>query len=106
MNQLTSMSQPFAATEQSWRCAEGREIDVLADVYRADVNIAIWQRQLDHRLAQAAHNTLAANLALQVSQVVTPQDTQAVIERALGATEASALSEDIAQLVDMFCCSF
>tara|TARA_B100000768_G_scaffold45057_1_gene43862 strand:- start:1009 stop:1686 length:678 start_codon:yes stop_codon:yes gene_type:complete len=106
MNQPALMHQPPATTEPSWRCAEGREIDVLADVYRADVNIAIWQRQLDHRLAQAAHNTLAANPALQVSQVVTPQDTQAVIERALGATEASALSEDIAQLVDMFCCLF
>ena len=107
MNQTASMYQLPATTEQSWRCAEAREIDVLADVYRTDVNIAIWQRQLDHRLAQAADNILVANSALQVSQVVTPQDTQAVIERVLGATtEASALSEDIAQLVDMFCCLF
>ena len=80
MNQITSMSQPFAATEQSWRCAEAREINVLADVYRADVNIAIWQRELDHRLAQAADNTLAANSGLQLSQAVTPQDTQSIIE--------------------------
>ena len=107
MNQTASMYQSPAKTEQSWRCAEAHEIDVLADVYRTDVNIAIWQRQLDHRLAQAADNALAANPELQLSQVVTPQNTQAVIERVLGfSTEASALSEDIAQLVDMFCCLF
>ena len=107
MNPLTSITKTPVSTKQIWRSIEGSQLDVLTDIYQEHTNIAIWQRSLAHALIEAANSILDTNPTLQASLVVTPQEANAAVVKALGPTpRAATLSEDIAQLVDMFCCLF
>ncbi|MDM3870009.1 DUF1826 domain-containing protein [Porticoccus sp. W117] len=86
---------------------EGVEPTVLADIYQAGTNIVVWQRHSIDSLVQAADRILEIHPTLQTSLTVTPQSACAAVGDALGTTGAAAvLSEDIAQLVDMFCYLF
>lgn len=107
MNPLTSITKTPVSAKQIWRSIEGSQLDVLTDIYQEHTNIAIWQRSLAHALIEAANSILDTNPTLQASLVVTPQEANAAVVKALGPTpRAATLSEDIAQLVDMFCCLF
>jgi hypothetical protein len=81
--------------------------EVLTDIYQDDANMVVWQRKLTSELAVAAGDILHLKPTLQTSLVVTPESAFSSIHAALGETASStALSNDIAQLVDMFCCLF
>ena len=88
------------------RSIAGHEPSILTDIYQDTVNIAIWQRELAQVLEQAADRVLSKNPTLQTSITIAPQDAYAAVNDVFGTTEAAVLSEDIAQLVDMFCCLF
>ena len=107
MNPLTSITKTPVSAKQIWRSIEGSQLDVLTDIYQEHTNIAIWQRSLAHALIEAANSILDTNPTLQASLVVTPQEANVAVMKVLGSTaRAATLSEDIAQLVDMFCCLF
>ncbi|WP_423893622.1 DUF1826 domain-containing protein [Candidatus Pelagadaptatus aseana] len=79
----------------------------LTDIYQADTNIAIWERNLEPQLMAEVENFLACNSRFQLSTVISPDSAYQAIYKALGnRDEYRLLSEDIAQLVDMFCCLF
>lgn len=91
----------------SRRSIAGSSHEVLPDIYQDDSNIVIWQRQLASQLAAATGDIVQTKPTLQVSLSVTPESAFSSIRSALGdTTAATVLSEDIAQLVDMFCCLF
>jgi hypothetical protein len=107
MNPLTSITKTPVSAKQIWRSIEGSQLDVLTDIYQEHTNIAIWQRSLANALIEAADSILDTNPTLQASLVVTPQEANVAVMKVLGSTaRAATLSEDIAQLVDMFCCLF
>lgn len=83
------------------------EPSVLTDIYKPEHNIAIWQRTLSNQMTQSIELMLAEESRLALVQSVTPDDAAALIRSKLGSyTCADALSEDIALIVDMFCCLF
>ena len=83
----------------------GNAHEILADIYSDDINIAIWQRDLSEPLMLAATNILDTKSTLQAVISVTPDNAYTTLYNTLGRTQhARILSEDIAQLVDMFCC--
>ncbi|MCG8415704.1 MAG: DUF1826 domain-containing protein [Pseudomonadales bacterium] len=87
--------------------AVGEKLDVLADIYQEEVNIAIWQRKLPKLLSEATDKILLDRPKLQVSLSLSPQDAHEILIEALGASEESgSLVTDISGLVDMFCCLF
>jgi len=89
------------------RSSESKDPGVFADIYQDSINIAIWQRQLADQLALSVNELLIAKPTLQTSLSVSAQSAYESVNEALGATATSvALSEDIAELVDMFCCLF
>ena len=107
------MSEPTSFVKSSETAiAHRRDIvgdspHVLTDIYQDEINIAIWQRSLGQELERAAAHLLLSKPRLQVSMTLTPQDTYSAIQDFLGDIHgASALSKDISQLVDMFCCLF
>jgi hypothetical protein len=103
MSALISPAKPANLS----RVIEGNQPDVLADIFQEDANIVIWQRPSKNMQATAASAVLLAKPTLQISVVVTPQNAEEAINKALGSTPfAAILSKDIAQLVDMFCCLF
>ena len=86
---------------------EGADPTVLTDIYLAHTNMVIWKRQLTNPLAQAAKTILAERPKLKTAMIVSPQHTIEALKDALGNTPSvTLLSEDIAQLVEMFCCLF
>jgi len=81
--------------------------EILADIYQDDVNISIWQRRLPMDLLKAAARILSLDHAFRFSSSVTPQDTFNSLYDALGANrEARLISEDVSEVVYMFCCLF
>ena len=89
------------------RAAIGENLEVLADIYDDDVNVAIWQRELPKSLMKAASKVFLEKPNLQVSLTLDSADTREVLVNALGAqSEWIALAKDVAGLVDMFCYLF
>ena len=86
---------------------EGNNLDTLGDIYQEDTNMVIWKRELDNVIQKAANVIIDTNPSLEISRVVSPDDTYAEIRNALGFSEnASIISKDVANLVDMFCTLF
>ncbi|OEF84804.1 DUF1826 domain-containing protein [Vibrio splendidus] len=87
----------FSASEQP---------TVLADIYQSDINIAVWQRQFDEGLRTAISEFIALNPNFSKSVSVSPENALDKLEFATDGTASKALLENMAELVDMFCCLF
>ena len=112
MSALTAMIEPkskcIALPEMLIRHAsESHEAEVFSDIYRDDINIAIWQRKLSDQLVWAANEILKTHTRLEIAEVVTATSVHSKLCKALGESDAvKVLSDDITLLVDMFCCVF
>ncbi|MYH32273.1 MAG: DUF1826 domain-containing protein [Gammaproteobacteria bacterium] len=85
----------------------GDQLDVLADIYREEVNISVWQRTLPEVLSNAAEHLLLERPNLQISRSVSPRNAHEILIESLGnRAEPVALATDIAELADMFCFLF
>jgi hypothetical protein len=85
--------------------AHGKQPTVLSDIYKAENNIAIWQRKLPATLQNSVKTFLAFNPTFQKEMILTPQDTLSRISESFD-NNMTEVSEDIAELVDMFCYLF
>ncbi|WP_417879832.1 DUF1826 domain-containing protein [Vibrio sp.] len=80
---------------------------ILTDIYQPDSNIAIWQRTLPKQMRQDIEQMLYDDKPLALVQSLTPDNTADWIRTRLEDYACTqALSEDIALIVDMFCCLF
>lgn len=92
---------------QKHRCAsQGNDPAILADVYCEETNIAVWQRKLSASVEDSVANLLAQNSSFQTALTVSPERALPGIRESLGDSGQAGLSEDIAELVEMFCCLF
>ena len=102
-----SSSELFSAySDKVRRAAQGKEPTILTDIYQENINISVWQRQLSAQFQQSVNDFLAQKSGLKISISVTPQNALANIQESLGRDSPPELSQDIAELVDMFCCLF
>jgi len=107
MNSLNSTLQEPEHTLLQRCGVESDQPDVLTDIYREDTNIVVWQRNLSSELTQTVDQFLAANPSFQSSMTLSPENAVVHIHDALGnSPDTVELSENIAELVDMFCCLF
>ena len=102
---LPSASLLVPANKKRYAC-EGTKPDTLADIYEEEVNIVIWKRQLSNNLKTIATNFLTANPNYQITATIKSKTISSDIKQALGKTMPSEISDDIAELVDMFCLLF
>ena len=87
--------------------SQSNSAETLAEIYQDDINISIWQRTLSSDLLSAAQRILNLNYAVQFSASVAPCDVFDRLYGALGAnTEAQIISEDVTEIVAMFCFLF
>jgi hypothetical protein len=107
------MSLPAASYEAmppivtTRRFIGGVEPVVFSDIYQDDCNIVAWQRELAPELEQAVATFLETNSGFQTTMSLSPKDAFTPINKALGSSELTAvLSDDIAELVDMYCYLF
>lgn len=80
----------------------GHEISVLTDIYQDQVNMAIWERELDGDVEDAVAALIQSQPGFRRSVMVSPSR---VIE-AMGVKFPIAFASDLAQVVDAFCCLF
>ena len=84
--------------------SEGFEPACISDIYKEDVNIAIWQRNLKSDLLKEAAHIVKVKPALQLSVVASPFDVADAVANELG--DSLLIQDDISTLADMFCCLF
>lgn len=97
MKSAQVLSLPLARPEISDKA------DTLTKIYEEHCNIAVWQREISPAINEELATLLARQHALEMREIVSPENAEAMLMRkSLGAK----LSQDIAQLIDMFCCLF
>ena len=104
LDMLSNQSlQPF----QFRKGMEDTQHTVLTDIYQEDTNMVVWKRNLANNLEQAADAIIESQPTLEELLVVSPEEAFESVKKLLGGSpEAELLAEDIANLVDMFCCLF
>ncbi len=88
------------------RAAKGSNPEILTDIYNEETNIVIWQRELSKTLKNSVDELLKTNPTFKTSITVTPHNVLSSITQSLGDKPQHELTENIAELVDMFCCLF
>ena len=87
--------------------AFSKELSGLAGIYQDDVNLMVWQRDLDSETEQSVSAVLQTGRPISLNQIVTPENVSQSLERGLPQVEGrDALIRDIALLVDAYCCLF
>jgi hypothetical protein len=112
MNALAPITAQIKPTEQLHRrAAKERNANVLPHIYDQSTNIVIWQRDLEQVLTNAVKTLISTNAIKPLELAVSPDDAFDKLVTALkpddnNRDETDALCEDIALLVEMFCCLF
>lgn len=103
MKPLIAVTVPVTYN-QLWKGNDVNHVDVLADIYQENTNIVVWKRSLTDKLLEASNSILSTNSDLEISLVVSPQDTVSVLQARLDSSKlVMILIEDIHKLVNMFC---
>ena len=84
----------------------GSTPESLADIYKEETNIAIWKRELGPGLQNDIRRFLKDNPHFTTSMTVSPESARAAVGEALGEAAPAGLADDVAELVEMFCCLF
>ncbi|MEM9532601.1 MAG: DUF1826 domain-containing protein [Pseudomonadota bacterium] len=100
-DQVSDVVSSVAAPERF--PSRGTTPAVLADIFRRDINIAIWQRKLDDELRAAVATFLASNPQFETLLAVSPDDALGRLRSALGRAAPTAFVHNIADLVYHFC---
>jgi hypothetical protein len=107
MSTLDSISNNPLPQIQFRQGIEDTQHAVLTDIYQEDTNMVVWKRNLANNLEQAADDIIESQPTLEELLVVSPEEAFDSVKKLLGGSpEAEVLAEDIANLVDMFCCLF
>lgn len=84
----------------------GNEPVTLTDIYEEENNIVIWQRDLSASLKNTVSQFLSVNPDFKTSMTVSPDSVYGSLTEAFKSEDHAQLTENIAELVDMFCCLF
>jgi len=97
----------LAVSEVDFLQPSGNVSSILTEIYQPKYNISIWQRRLPTALTDTINNMLQTRKSLRLVKRVTPSNVAEYIQDKLtGEACADELSEDVALIVDMFCCLF
>ncbi|WP_281557830.1 DUF1826 domain-containing protein [Thalassomonas sp. RHCl1] len=105
-NSAAAIATDLPATNPR-RASISEQPSVLADIYREDVNLAVWQYTCSETLIDSVKTLIAETPHLKTVISVTPQDACAQISEHLADLAATdELCQHISTLVDMFCTLF
>ena len=82
------------------------EPSVFGDIYKEEINIAIWQRSLDSLLTNSAIKFIEDNPTFHTAMTVSLDKVAASLDEEIGSSDYAILTADISELVDMFCYLF
>ena len=97
----------FVDEEKKRKQSLSDQVGILADIYQQEINMVVWRRRLPADMTSPLGPFMVANPGFQIAMPVTPVNARTDLQQALkGSDCAESLSEDAAELVDMFCCLF
>ena len=103
MNQILNNPTP----KMNRGASQSDKPEVMTDIYKDDVNIAIWQRSLSSELLNAAERIITLNRQFKFSASISLNAISDVLYKELGKTpEAKLISADVSEVADMFCYLF
>ncbi|RTZ17825.1 DUF1826 domain-containing protein [Vibrio aquaticus] len=102
---MTALAESLAITDQDCFSISD-DPTVLTDIYRDEINIAVWQRQFDAATQDEITQFLNEHPSLSKSLNLSPENAYESLDFALDGKAPKALVENMAELVDMFCCLF
>lgn len=88
------------------RASIGNEPLIFTDIYEQENNIVIWQRDLPIEIKQSVNDFLTSNPTFKTSMTVSPGSALSSLSEVFKSSEYNLIAENIAELVDMFCCLF
>ncbi len=89
------------------KVATSNDPNIFTAIYDEDVNIAIWQRDNSNDLNIAINDFIKQHPNTEAVLAVSPTTTQEVMSKNFGESPTTKiLADDIALIVDMFCCLF
>ncbi|MBC3618208.1 DUF1826 domain-containing protein [Vibrio metschnikovii] len=101
------IASKFVPIEKAEALPIGSLPSILTDIYQPEHNIAIWQRVLSTELQHNVELLIQQAPSLALVLRVTPLNVAEYLrEKLADYVCADILSEDIAMIVDMFCCLF
>ncbi|MDK9736519.1 DUF1826 domain-containing protein [Vibrio sp. D404a] len=83
----------------------GKQPMVLTDIYQDDFNMVVWERSLSEELINATSDFVSNNPDFSKSVNVSSESAYQELQKSLDDLPPS-LVQNIAELVDMFCCLF
>ena len=107
MTAVSHMKTSPAKTLHHRRAAIDDHPSILADIYGADVNIAIWMRNLSQQISADVENFLDQVSHYQKTFIASPEDIYSKLtsdDEEL--CRSQALCQDITELVELFCFLF
>ena len=104
---LTAITLPHAdnQTELGSKAVIRQDPEALAEIYNDNTNIVIWRRQFSDQFENTVNEFVASRAAPYISSILSPSEAPALLRKEMGKS-FGALANDVAELVDMFCCLF
>ena len=83
-----------------------QDADILTEIYRDEINLAVWQRSLPETLRDEVSSYLSSRSLNHCSAIIPAADVASTRQLRREFGDYPALYEDIQQLIDMFTCLF
>ncbi len=107
MNAASAVSADTLDCRQTRSAAINDHPSVFTDIYQEDINIAIWQRNLEPEIRSSVDCFLKSHSNFRTNLVVNPENVfDQLIKTGNKLFNTQALYKDISELVDMFCVLF
>jgi len=105
-----NLPTPSSTTTEPLKCrvaSQSTVPSVLTDIYREDVNLAVWRHELSDSISQCIKSLIIQKPTFRTTMTLTPCNTYEHLAECLDGIESKhALCEHISLLVDMFCTLF
>ncbi|MEM7304921.1 MAG: DUF1826 domain-containing protein [Pseudomonadota bacterium] len=93
--------------DKSRKASVGDQPSIFTDIFKEDINIAIWRRALSAEIKDYAQVFLKAHKNYRQSLVVKPDNAfEKLTESESKLSQSKALCQNISELVEMFCLLF
>ena len=81
----------------------GNNAAAISEIFQEEINISVWQRNLNSAIMEASEHIIDTNPNLQISKVITPNEVNEILISELGSdNNLIYFYKDVSELVQMF----
>lgn len=104
---MTQASAPALFRLSARQQVSSPELSMLTRIYEDEVNLAVWQRELNGPVERYAHWLLTQPEGIQWQEVINSADTATLAAQKLPPhPDRQSFIDDLVEVLDIFCCLF